>query len=324
MLEFVLWLIGLLIAKHYFHRFYYNHISSWHHRWRHNKIKTKGLRCPECGTRLQKDGEARLQSLDEHVCCQNATPSMKDIYRCPNKSCATVGMVKWTEEGEVYSDYDWDSKEEFREKYDQFKSLEKKHNGLLEALGGVWRGINARHEGRGYEYRKRRQITLPKWFPWIYSGMVISLDINYDCDADGVEQNILNRSYVFQSWIPDENGISMTGHTSGLHMLKYCISKFHGHYFSYLVSNKKRKEWLADQMRSSFDANGFRSEWWRYAEIYVLGFMHPYLYANLMKDYKRFGFSDGGYAMEKPILVWRYVFPVVAIGAAALGAVVYA
>lgn len=58
------------------------------------------MKCPACRTELVKTSKYRAQSLEEHVCNPNGTPSMKQMYGCPNTDCKCNAIIDWTGEGE--------------------------------------------------------------------------------------------------------------------------------------------------------------------------------------------------------------------------------
>ena len=57
--------------------------------------------CPCCKTELVITGQARLETLDEHV--SSVDPCLKDKYECPNPSCATHEKCCWNDLGDCYS-----------------------------------------------------------------------------------------------------------------------------------------------------------------------------------------------------------------------------
>jgi hypothetical protein len=56
--------------------------------------------CPCCKSELAHTGEARLETLIEHVeCC---FPAFKPKYECLNKNCRAFKNACWNEDGEYY------------------------------------------------------------------------------------------------------------------------------------------------------------------------------------------------------------------------------
>lgn len=61
------------------------------------------MKCPICKTELKVTGQARLETLIEHVEDPNGIPSMKNKYQCPNENCiANQDELVWDEYGEYY------------------------------------------------------------------------------------------------------------------------------------------------------------------------------------------------------------------------------
>ena len=65
--------------------------------------------CPFCGEPLVRDGEARMETLSEHVYSPNEEPSLKPLYRCMNEKCDFRKLYHWNggllEAGGAYIDY---------------------------------------------------------------------------------------------------------------------------------------------------------------------------------------------------------------------------
>jgi hypothetical protein len=60
------------------------------------------MKCPICHTELVITGQARLETLEEHVCGSGREVSLKDKYECPEKNCLAHGIYCWNEMGEEY------------------------------------------------------------------------------------------------------------------------------------------------------------------------------------------------------------------------------
>lgn len=58
------------------------------------------MKCPICKTDLVKDGQAYLETLDEHV--TGSDVSLKDRFICPNKQCSSFNELCWNNRGERY------------------------------------------------------------------------------------------------------------------------------------------------------------------------------------------------------------------------------
>jgi len=65
--------------------------------------KKENLLCPVCFNKLIVSGQERLETLSEHVCDPNETPSLKDKYICSKNGCVTrLYDCCWNDYGEYY------------------------------------------------------------------------------------------------------------------------------------------------------------------------------------------------------------------------------
>jgi len=64
------------------------------------------MKCPSCKSELIVSGQARLETVCEHVSNPNGIPSLKDKYICSDIDCETHNYgVCWNSGGEKYSEY---------------------------------------------------------------------------------------------------------------------------------------------------------------------------------------------------------------------------
>lgn len=66
--------------------------------------------CPFCGHPLVKRGSKRLETMSEHVCDPNGTPSEKPAYYCENEECRYKDVFLWNGNR---SEFDVDAGEAF-------------------------------------------------------------------------------------------------------------------------------------------------------------------------------------------------------------------
>lgn len=63
----------------------------------------KKMLCSLCKSDLIVNGQARLETLGEHICCPDEDPYMKNRYVCSNDSCTShLHKICWNEDGEQY------------------------------------------------------------------------------------------------------------------------------------------------------------------------------------------------------------------------------
>ncbi len=53
------------------------------------------MKCPKCKHELEVTRQERLETLGEHVCDPNGTPSLKDLYQCVNIKCKCFRAFGW-------------------------------------------------------------------------------------------------------------------------------------------------------------------------------------------------------------------------------------
>lgn len=183
--------------------------------------------CPACRTRLIVTGQARLETLSEHVCDPNGTPSMKDKYECPNVTCATQGQDCWDEWGGHYC-------EDFRKKT---KFIEDNAG----PFGSIERKINVE------VYKKDENFDLLKLGRFRFH-----LKYNYEANEDG---QVLSRKRKVEMWVKDKDGIGEVLYISGLRMFFHRIGEFH----------RALKRSDAMKLSELTDKDNWRNQrqWWR-------------------------------------------------------------
>ena len=186
------------------------------------------MRCSICNSKCEINGQAPLETLDEHV--TNTKPCMKDKYVCTNPNCiGHASDLCWNFMGEAYFNY--------RDR-DKLVFID----GMSAAMGT---------DARQWEAESNRDDTRELFtFPcWPRKGWRLRVCYAKTADKDG---NILKKKRYFE-WITNEN----TLHISGWKMIKHCLGQLsrtkswsRKKYLEELQENIKRMEWP-------------RAEWWR-------------------------------------------------------------
>lgn len=67
-----------------------------------NPPKNKPHRCPKCKSELIIDGQARMQSLIDHVTDPNGDVPLSNRWVCPNEKCQLHSIAFWNSDGAYY------------------------------------------------------------------------------------------------------------------------------------------------------------------------------------------------------------------------------
>lgn len=133
------------------------------------------MECPKCKAQLIVSGQARLETLLEHVSDPNGTPSLKDKYVCSNADCVcNKHNVCWNSDGETYGGYKLFGSDELTSPY-----------GTLER----------RLEIEIYKKGLKKRTLLPAWLLLWFLKPVIEHE--YKADEDG---NVLKKYYKLSIW----------------------------------------------------------------------------------------------------------------------------
>ncbi len=198
--------------------------------------KNEKMYCPSCKTELIITGQARLETLDEHVSGVEI-PAMKDKYECPNKECNTYGKCCWNYYGEIY-------KKTFREKIE-----------FIDDNDGPFGSFE--RKARVEIYKKDENKDLFK-----IGRFRFHLVYNYTSNYNG---DILSRRRKIEMWIKNKEDCGETLYLSGIGMLIYSIKQFH----------KERKWKSAEEMDKRIEEKNWgRAEWWRKASYYYAKFFN--------------------------------------------------
>jgi len=187
--------------------------------------------CPSCRTELIVTGQARLETLDEHVTNPNGIPSLKDKYICPNEDCAIAHNSFWDEWGGHYC-------EDFRES----SELQKAGHFIDNNTGpfGSWErksNVEIYKKDENYDFGRIGRFRFHKCY-------------SYEADEDG---NILKRRWRVQIWKRDNRLGMDTLHIPGIKMLFFSIGQFH----------RERKWKDTPGILDSNTSFRRRGEWWR-------------------------------------------------------------
>lgn len=125
------------------------------------------MKCPKCKSILIVSGQARLETMDEHILCTE--PTLKDEYTCPNSDCICNNGVCWNADGERYGGYKLFSNDE---------------------LGSPYGSFQRKMEIEVYKIGLKKETKLPSWLMlWFLKPHI---GHNYEGDEDG---NVLGKRY---------------------------------------------------------------------------------------------------------------------------------
>ena len=201
------------------------------------------MHCSICNAVLIVNGQARLETLDEHVCQPNEEVCLKDKYVCSNADClANKHGICWNYQGDMYGGTElWVSKE----------SKQIFIDGLTSAIPSNARKDEA-EEGYSHRIQPKTIFKTKKWhYTWEYQKT---------CDEDGKTLKVHRR---LQIWQKDDVG-RWVSYISSYKMIKYCIWSFH-------TKRKWDRESQLDEYmtRASWKKNGKREFYRVFAAWYV-------------------------------------------------------
>jgi len=181
------------------------------------------MRCSICKSLLVKGGQERLETIDEHICCPNEPPKMKDKFVCSNSRCASsLANSCWNEIGDYYGDYVWSKKFQF---IDNLKSA---FDSLARQLE-----VEIYKEDENYTW-----FIVPSWFP-IRKGWKCKVEYSYEANEKG---EILKRKRQYK-WVTSDN----VYHIGNFRMLKFSLKRLWKsrkyNYRENLEKNIKHSKW---------------------------------------------------------------------------------
>jgi len=153
--------------------------------------------CPICRTKLVFVIRGHYETLSEHVCPTNETPSFKDAYGCPNKECeANKDNIKWLADGEGAYGGDYSKKYNYIDgNCAPFRTWSRQYNS---------------------EKNVRHRIIENRWF-------MLDTNVSTKANMDGVKNHLLKK-FTFDLWIKKRSGYEH--YISGLHMLIYSLKMY--------------------------------------------------------------------------------------------------
>jgi hypothetical protein len=199
--------------------------------------------CPICGRKLEITGQARLQTIIEHVESPNDLPCLKDKYQCVNSDCIAYLNSKWGEDGGYYSG-------DVVIPQIQFKY------GIKEAMPSIERQLAV----ECYKHDEDRYYTICNFNKL---KLVLKKEYSYQANEWG---RILKRTYKWK-WI-----INDTYHISGITMLKHSISEFHRHKKKY-NEGKMEKDYV-------FRKRDWDRRWWYLLTCLYIKIFYPSFYGD--------------------------------------------
>lgn len=199
------------------------------------------MMCPICKTELVITGQARLETLDEHVsCCEEIT--FKSVYQCPNQSCeACKNELIWNSWGEFYT---FRSPQEFKYNY-----------GFIDnnnaPFGSFQRKCNIE------VYKDDENFYLIKGINIFKTRFSLKVKFHYTSNENG---DILKRTFSLQPIIND------CYYTSGISMLNYCMRRN----FKLIKEIKKNPEnkFFLEELKRELDSK-WDKRWWKRLSIWI-------------------------------------------------------
>lgn len=187
--------------------------------------------CPICKTKLVTTKKARLETLEEHVCCVDKI-SLKDAYNCPNISCqANIFKLLWSESGDCY-----------------FTGCRDNLN-FIDGNNAPFGTINRKIYVEVYKHDEDKTIRIGKF--------MLRRVFSYESDYDG---NILSKKSRLQFFY---NGVL---YISGLRMFIFILKEFY-HLRRALKNNPSDVN--RDEMRRMLKRNWDKRIWYKLFQIYV-------------------------------------------------------
>lgn len=196
------------------------------------------MKCPHCKTDLVITGQARLETLSEHVCDPNGTPSMKDVYRCPNDLCPCHGKFSWNSDGDFYS-----SCEGLYTNPDEIFQ-----DGMFSAYGSIARQLDVEVYGKTLPKTK---YLHPAWMLWFFAPFI---EYHATADFDG---NIVKKWWTM--------GILKKDRSSGRYRIG---AHFCWHTWKFLWKTFQR-HLRRGNLKKAFEPSSNRAWVYRWFEIFI-------------------------------------------------------
>ena len=172
-------------------------------------LENKKLLCPLCRSELAITGQARLETILEHVECSEEI-SLKNKYECSNEDCPTRNVVFWNQDGELYT-----------HEYVAYKSL-KFIDDNDAPFGSHQREFNV----TCYKHDEDYDLYVGRKWRW-------QITFTYTANENG---EILSRKRHLKFWKRDKSGMEIH-HIPGIHMFIYTIKSFRKHLDFYEINH---------------------------------------------------------------------------------------
>ena len=211
------------------------------------------MKCPSCESELVVIGQARLETICEHVCDPNGIPSMKNEYKCSNISCDTHLLnISWNKEGELYCGV-----------YDSNIDI-----CYIGDNDGPFGTISRRFNVELYKNGVKDKTELFEVF-----GYKFTIRHKYTADEDG---NVLSKGYKLEIWRRDKEGRYYTSWTSGFMMIFYKIRRFNQDwkFLKDVMTDKTRiyEPSVYSRMIESVEGHytSYDKRWWSLFSIWIM------------------------------------------------------
>jgi len=181
--------------------------------------------CPVCKSKLISSGQAKMETLDMHVCNPNAEPPLSNKWVCSNTDCITTNVCFWDFEGEG----------PFVDAYDEYKKI-KFIDGNNAPFGSWWRSMT----GADLLRKKITLIKIKKFW--------MEMTVDYDVNNDGIPGKSHRKIDCY--WHDGEYYIMMMG---------WKMIKFQAKGFIKACKSGKIKDYVDEHTR---EATG-NTEYWR-------------------------------------------------------------
>ena len=221
----------------------------------------KELLCPICRFPLFVNGQARLETLVEHVCGPDQEVALKDKYQCSNESCeAFKDSLVWTENGEYFGAFNRDIS--FRKCYAFIDNNDAPFNSFQ-------RATNVKVS------KKDENKTLFEIF-----GFKVDKEYTYDADTNG---NIISRKWKLKYWIKENSGYR--NYIPGIHMFFFCLRSF----------KEKRERWeknkpniyIRSELHDVFFPKREDKRWWKHLSTWYFNFFYSTLRREILSPNER-------------------------------------
>lgn len=191
--------------------------------------------CPVCKGEVVVTGQAKLETLNEHVSCME--PTIKDKYECSNNTCPTKGIVFWNQYGELYtSDYGSSENLEYIDSNDA-------------PFGSITRKLNV----ESYKHDE-------DWYLYEGKKFRIARRYSYKANKDG---EVVSKKGRFELSVYRDDIGGYVHYISGLHMLIFSIKQYH-RTLKECEGEYSTNFWAVRELRQLVNLLDWeKKDWWR-------------------------------------------------------------